>query len=95
MAKIQIIIMVAHNDRTITSTIKGKTTSLRKKIVIQWVRKMVRNTKADERPSIETNIDDPTEMDEIMVMADVVQEDQWMVTWTVAKEKVFLEVIES
>ena len=74
-------------------TFLGKTTSLRKKIVIQWVRKTVRNTKADERPSIETNIDDPTEMDEIMVMADVDQDGQWMVTWTVAKEKVFLEVM--
>merc|ERR1719204_105489 len=93
MAKIQTIIMVAHNDRMITSTIKGKTTSLRKKIVTQWVRKTVRNTKADEHPSIETNIDDPTEMDEIMVMADVYQDGQWMVTWTVVKEKVFLEVM--
>lgn len=35
MAKIQTIIMVAHNDRMITST-KGKI-SWRKKIVIQWV----------------------------------------------------------
>merc|ERR1719447_1468342 len=93
MAKIQIIIMVVHNDRMITSTIKGKTTSLRKKIVIQWVRKTVRNTKADERPSIETNIDDPTEMDEIMVMADVDQDGQWMVTWTVVKEKASSEVM--
>lgn len=93
MAKIQIIIMVAHNDRMITSTIKGKITSLRKKIVTQWVRKTVRNTKADERPSTGTNIDDPTEMDEIMVMVDVDQDGQWMVTWTVAKEKASSEVM--
>ena len=66
---------------------------MRKKIVIQWVRKTVRNTKADEHPSTETNIDDPIEMDEIMVMADVDQDGQWMVTWTVAKEKVFSEVM--
>ena len=74
-------------------TFLGKITSLRKKIVTQWVRKTVRNTKADERPSIETNIDDPTEMDEIMVMADVDQDGQWMVTWTAAKEKASSEVM--
>ena len=66
---------------------------MRKKIVIQWVRRTVRNIKADERPSTETNIDDPIEMDEIMVMADVDQDGQWMATWTVAKEKVFSEVM--
>ena len=74
-------------------TFLGKITSLRKKIVTQWVRKTVRNTKADERPSIGTNIDDPTEMDEIMVMVDVDQDGQWMVTWTVAKEKASSEVM--
>ena len=66
---------------------------MRKKIVIQWVRRTVRNTKADERPSTETNIDDPIEMDEIMVTVDVDQDGQWMVTWTVAKEKVSSEVM--
>ena len=66
---------------------------MRKKIVIQWVRRTVRNTKADEHPSTETNIDDHIEMDEIMVMADVDQDGQWMVIWTVAKEKVFSEVM--
>ena len=66
---------------------------MRKKIVIQWVRRTVRNIKADERPSTETNIDDLIEMDEIMVMADVDQDGQWMVTLTVAKEKVFSEVM--
>ena len=74
-------------------TFLGKITSLRKKIVTQWVRKTVRNTKADERHSIGTNIDDPTEMDEIMVMVDVDQDGQWMVTWTVAKEKASSEVM--
>ena len=43
---------------------------MRKKIVIQWVRRRVRNTKADEHPSTETNIDDPIEMDEIIVTVD-------------------------
>ena len=57
--------------------------------MIQWVRRTVRNTKADERPSTETNIDDPIEMDEIMVMADVDQDGQWMI----AKAKVFSEVM--
>ena len=66
---------------------------MRKKIAIQWVRRTARNTKADERPSTETNIDDLIEMDEIMVMADVDQDGQWMVTLTVAKEKVFSEVM--
>ena len=74
-------------------TFLGKITSLRKKIVTQWVRKTVRNTKADERHSTGTNIDDPTEMDEIMVMVDVDQDGQWMVTWTVAKEKASSEVM--
>ena len=35
----------------------------------------------------------PAEMDEIMVMADVDQNGQWMVTWIVAKEKASSEVM--
>ena len=65
---------------------------MRKKIAIRWVQRMVR--KADECPSIETNIDDHIEMqEEIMVTADVDQDGQWIATRTVAKEKVSSEVM--